>query len=153
MLLADRDLSPQEFAAEVSADPSADELHRTIRRLRRSQAANYAIESLLGDSGEMQKVRAQVVAAAASGANALIVGQPGTGRGHVARAIHYRVAGETAVKLVPVNCEMATDESLRRAFDALRTSAEDPRAHNHPESPREDSHMHAADRQQVDCSR
>ena len=75
------DLSPQELATELSGEPTADELHRTIRRFRRGQASRYSIESLLGNSSAMQKVRAQVAAAAASGANVLIYGRRGTGRG------------------------------------------------------------------------
>lgn len=127
VLLGASDLTPQDLAANVDTDPTADELHRTIRRFRRAQAGNYAIESLLGDSTAMQKVRAQVAAAAASGANVLIDGKPGSGRGHVARAIHYRAAGEAAVKLVPVDCEHANDDALRRALEALRSPTDDPR--------------------------
>jgi DNA-binding NtrC family response regulator len=127
VLLGDRDLTPQDLAAEVAADPTADELHRTIRRFRRAQAGTYAIECLLGESTVMQKVRAQVAAAAASGAKTIIYGKPGTGRGHVARAIHYRAAVEAAVRLVPVDCEHAKDDALRRALDALRSPSDDPR--------------------------
>jgi DNA-binding NtrC family response regulator len=127
VLLGASDLTPQELAADVAADPTADELHRTIRRFRRAQAGNFAIESLFGGSTAMQKVRAQAAAVASSGANALICGSPGTGRGHVARAIHYRAAGEAAAKLVPVNCEHANDDALRRALDALRSPTDDSR--------------------------
>jgi DNA-binding NtrC family response regulator len=124
VLLAAENLSPQELAAELSGEPTADELHRAIRRFRREQAAEYAIESLLGESGDMRKVRAQVAAAAASQANVLVRGRRGTGREHVARAIHYHAsestAKEAAGKLVPVDCEVATEESLRRALDSIR---------------------------------
>lgn len=127
VLLAEHELSPEQLAAEAAADPSADELHRSIRRFRRSQASHYSIESLVGDSPVMHKVRAQVATATASGANVLIVGRPGSGCGHLARAIHYRTAGEAAARLVPVDCEIANDDSLRRAMDALRSPSDDPR--------------------------
>jgi hypothetical protein len=61
-LLDMRDLSPEELAASV--DPPADELHRTIRRFRRAQADQYSLESILGDNILIQKVRAQISAAA-----------------------------------------------------------------------------------------
>jgi DNA-binding NtrC family response regulator len=109
------------LAADLSLEPTSDELHRTIRRFRREQEGYYAIESLLGNSSTMQKLRAQVAAAAASGANTLISGRPGTGRGHVARAIHYHTAGATPAKLVPIDCELVTDDRLRRALDALQS--------------------------------
>jgi DNA-binding NtrC family response regulator len=122
-LAAEQDLSPHELAAEISGDPQADDLHRTIRRFRRAQASRYSIESLLGDSSAMAKVRAQVAAAAASGANVLICGQPGSGRGHVARAIHYEASTGDTAKLVPLDCKLLTEDNLRRAMDALRTAA------------------------------
>jgi transcriptional regulator with AAA-type ATPase domain len=127
VLLAGSDLSPQELAAQLTGDPSADELHRTIRRFRRAQAAAYAGDSLLGNSTAMQKVRAQVAAAAASGANSLVCGPPGSGRGHVARAIHYQACSDGLAKLVPLNCRLVNDDLLRRALDALRSPGGEPR--------------------------
>ena len=85
------------------------------------------MNSLLGDSTAMRKVRAQVAAAAASGANVLLYGPAGSGRGHIARAIHYGAGADPAPKLIPVQCEVASDELLRRALDALRGSGGDPR--------------------------
>jgi DNA-binding NtrC family response regulator len=121
-------MSPLELAAHLSDEPTADELHRAIRSFRRSQAAEYAIESLLGDSAGVRKVRAQVAAAAASQANVLIRGRRGSGREHIARAIHYR-AHETAGKLVPIDCAVATEESLRRAVESVR-GPRDPKQRN-----------------------
>ena len=127
VFLSGRDLNPQELAAELSGDPSADELHRILRQFRRAQATRYGIESLLGDCTAMRKVRSQVAAAAASGANTLICGRRGAGRGHVARAVHYRTAGDADVELVPVDCEVAGDDMLRRALDAVRDTTGDTR--------------------------
>jgi DNA-binding NtrC family response regulator len=120
VLLAEEDLSPQEVAAEVSGEPTADELHRTIRRFRRGQAQRYSIKSLLGGSSAMQKVRAQVEAAAAGVANTLIVGRRGSGRSHVARAIHYHGGVDDSARLIPVDCELLTDDLLDRTLDKLR---------------------------------
>jgi DNA-binding NtrC family response regulator len=123
VLLAAADLSPQQLASELSPEHTADKLHRIIRRFRREQAGHYGMESLLGGSPAMKKVRAQVAAAASSGANVLILGRRGSGRGHIARAIHYRAGGDGSAKLVPIDCEFVTEELLRRAFDGLRASA------------------------------
>jgi DNA-binding protein Fis len=127
VLLASDDLSPQEVAAEMSGESTPDELHRAIRQFRRGQAVQYSLHSLLGDSSAMRKVRAQVAAAAASGANILVFGPAGSGRGHVARAIHYQAAGDPAPKLIAIQCEVVSEELLRRALDALRGSAGQPR--------------------------
>jgi DNA-binding NtrC family response regulator len=122
VLLAGEDLSPQEVAAEVSGDPTADELHRTIRRFRRGQAQRYSTQSLLGSSAAMQKVRTQAEAAAVSGANTLIFGHRGSGRSHVALAIHYRNAGDEQAHLLPVDCALLTDDLVTRTLDRLRPS-------------------------------
>jgi DNA-binding NtrC family response regulator len=127
VVLAERELTPEELTAGTTVDPASDELHRTIRRFRRSQAARYSLSATLGDSTAMLKVRAQIAAAAACGANVMICGHPGSGRAHIARAIHYRAAGEAPLKLVPVDCAQATDETLRRAIDALRSADAEPR--------------------------
>lgn len=124
-VLAATDLSPQELTAELSAEPTADELHAAIRRFRRAQAGRYAIESLLGGSSAIRRVRSQVVAAATSGANTMIVGPPGAGRAHVARAIHYHAVGDATVKLVPLDGEVLTDDVLRRAIDSVGGPAGD----------------------------
>src|SRR6476646_4107423 len=68
----------------------------------------------------MQKVRAHLAAAAASGANTLICGPRGSGRGHAARAIHYCAAGEIGTKLLPIDCELLSDDLLRRVLERLR---------------------------------
>jgi transcriptional regulator with AAA-type ATPase domain len=125
ILLAAEDLSPQELAREISAEPTADELHRAIRLFRRAQATQYSVPSLLGDSSAMRKARAQVSAAAGSGANALIVGPSGSGRAHAARAIHYRAAADANVRLIPLDCRVATDDLWRRTLDSLNTSRGD----------------------------
>ncbi len=122
VLLASEDLSPQEVAAEVASDPTSDDLHRTIRRFRHRQGQRYSIQSLLGTSAAMEKVRAQVEAAAASGANTLIYGHRGSGRSHVALAIHYRGADDNDASLFPVDCQTLTDDMIERTLNKLRPS-------------------------------
>jgi DNA-binding NtrC family response regulator len=127
VLLAGNDLTPQELTSqltEISVDSQADELHRTIRQFRRAQATMYTIESLLGASAPMRKVRAQIAAAAASCAHVLVSGPPGSGRGHVARAIHYQAASDAPLQLLPYDCRGLNDGPLRRALEGgLRSPA------------------------------
>jgi DNA-binding NtrC family response regulator len=118
-LLAASNLTADELAAEVGGEPTTDELHRTIRRFRRAQAGRYGLASILGSSSAMRKVRSQIVAAAASGANVLVCGRAGTGRASIGRAIHYHAVGDAAVKLVPIDGMLLTDDALRRALDAV----------------------------------
>lgn len=119
VLLASQDLSPNELSAELSEEPDADALHRAIRQFRRAQSHRYRVESLLGNSSAMAKIRSQVTFASSSDANVLICGRPGAGGLHVARAIHYFTSDDAFVKLVPIDAAIATEDSLRRAIDAV----------------------------------
>ncbi len=122
VLLDGTDLAAQELATELSGEPSADELHRVIRRFRRAASGQYSLDSLLGGSSAIRKVRAQAGASAASGANLLILGRRGTGRSHVAKSVHYRGAFDAEVKLIPIDCEVLTDDLLRRSLETLRAA-------------------------------
>jgi DNA-binding NtrC family response regulator len=118
VIIAALDLSPEDVAGEIQANAAPDELHAAIRRFRHAQAAVHSPESILGESSGMQKVRTQVFAAAAAPANVLIRGPRGSGRGHVARIIHYqRAATHADAKLVPLDCTAATEDLLRRSLE------------------------------------
>lgn len=123
VLLAERDMSPQDLEIELAGEPTGDELHRAIRRFRRNEASQFALEALLGDAPSIRQVRAQVQAAAESGANVVIVGRPGSGRERIARTIHYRVASDLTSTIVPIDCKIVTEDAWRRAFDAIRRPA------------------------------
>lgn len=127
VMLATEDLSPQDLAKEISGDIAADEHHRTIRQFRRAQAKRYSIHSLLGNSPATQKVRAQVEAATASGSNALILGRPGSGRKHVALAIHYQSLGDNEGVLIPINCGLLTEDLFGHALERLAATRPTPR--------------------------
>jgi DNA-binding NtrC family response regulator len=122
VILASADMTPEEISLEITGDATPDELHRAIRRFRHAQAEQFAIESLLGTSSAIAKVRAQVATAAAGRANVLVVGREGSGRSHVARAIHYQRA-EPTDRLLPIDCATATEEQLRRALSSARSSS------------------------------
>jgi DNA-binding NtrC family response regulator len=120
VLLASADMSSQELSLELSAEPTPDELHRIIRRFRHSQAEQYAVDTLVGTSSGIERVRAQVSAAAASRAHVLIRGRRQSGRAHVARSIFYQLAdAQSSTRLIPLHCAMATENLLRRALDSV----------------------------------
>jgi transcriptional regulator with PAS, ATPase and Fis domain len=122
VILGATDMSPHDVAAEIAGEPSADDLHLAIRRFRHTQAGRHGLPSLVGHHSAVQKVRDQVAAAAASGANVLIVGPAGSGRGHAARTIHYRATTHVEAALVPLDCRVLTDDLLRRTLASLAPS-------------------------------
>ena len=64
-------------------------LHDRIRRFRQEAAVRYRADRLIGEGPAMRLARRQVELAAASRCGVLLVGPPGSGRQHLAAAIHY----------------------------------------------------------------
>ena len=105
-ILAATDEPPASAAAGSLAD-AADEssaLHDALRQFRRQAAARHDISQLVGVSPASVKARAQADLAARAARSVLIAGPRGSGKGHLAKAIHYCRAGESEAALLPVDC-------------------------------------------------
>ncbi len=92
------------------ADDESARLHDLVRCFHQQAAARYRVDSLAGESLAVRRARAQIELAAQSRASVLIVGPPGSGRQHAARAIHYGAAEPGA--LVPVACSVLEEELI-----------------------------------------
>jgi DNA-binding NtrC family response regulator len=103
-------------------DPAADQLHAELARWRHRLAGRYHLERMVGSSSAAARVRAQVSLAAAAPVAVLIVGPPGSGKEHVAKAIHYRRPAELTGALVPVACAALDTELLISTLQALGRS-------------------------------
>jgi DNA-binding NtrC family response regulator len=78
---------------------------------RRDQAAIPTPQLLLGDSGEMKRLREDVAAAGRCDANVLMVGEPGVGKEIIARLIH--ATGRRRLRsFVTINCTGVPDSLL-----------------------------------------
>jgi len=85
------DRPPDSVAEQPSetAEAGPIALHETIRRFRQEAAARYRADRLIGQGHAMRLARRQVELAAASRSSVLLIGPPGSGRQHLAAAIHY----------------------------------------------------------------
>jgi DNA-binding NtrC family response regulator len=101
------------------APDAAGDLHQRLRDFRRRLGRRYELDRLVGDSPAMRRVRAQIAAASKSCANTVIVGPRGSGREHVARAIHFGRRGDPPPPLAPVDCAIADGEILQSTIVAL----------------------------------
>jgi DNA-binding NtrC family response regulator len=72
-------------------------------RLRDEVAGRYGLHMIVGASPQMEKVREMVRLAAASEAAVMVLGETGTGKELVARAIHF-LGRRAAQPFVAVNC-------------------------------------------------
>jgi len=72
-------------------------------RLRDEVSGRYGLNAIVGTSPQMEKVREMVRLAAASEASVMVLGETGTGKELVARAIHF-LGTRAARPFVAVNC-------------------------------------------------
>jgi DNA-binding NtrC family response regulator len=122
---ADQAFAPGEGDHTVElreAEPSV--LHEHIRRFRQEAAARYRADRLIGEGPAMRLARRQVELATASGASVLLVGPPGSGRRHLAAAIHYGAnppspESVAAPTLAPMDCSLLGADLLEEVASAV----------------------------------
>ena len=105
----------------LAAEPPDESLllHQRLQQFHHELRRHGQMDRLVGDSPAMRRVRAQVRLVAADTATALVIGPPGSGRQHVARAVHYARRGADAGSLVPLSCALLGTELLRSTLSAL----------------------------------
>lgn len=112
----------------LASDTAGAKLHARLQRYRRQLALRGHIDRLWGDSPAMKQVRSQVLMAAGSAASVMVLGPPGCGRGHVARAIHYGDGALEAGPLVPLACPLLDADLLSATLrNLMKTRPEHPR--------------------------
>jgi len=109
-------------------EPGPIALHEHLRRFRREAVARYRANRLVGQGPIMQLARRQVELAAAGQANVLLVGPPGSGRQHLAAAIHYGANlstpnSESAGPLTPLDCSLLGVDLLDAVVAAVAREA------------------------------
>jgi DNA-binding NtrC family response regulator len=108
----------------AAIDP-AQTLHEELAALRLSLSRRFATKSLVCKSEVMLRVAAQLAIARSTAAPVLIWGEPGTGKEHLARAIHYESAWRSRT-FVPLDCQNLSALELGQTLKRLLfPSAED----------------------------
>jgi two-component system response regulator HydG len=82
-----------------------------VQRLRARVDSDWGLDAIVGSSGTMQRVRSTVTKIADADAPVLILGETGTGKEMVARAIHH-VSPRREKPFVAVNCSALPSDLL-----------------------------------------
>ncbi len=130
VVVSDED-EPTEVPARPVDELDAAELHQRLRQHRKRLKDTYRVDSLIGISPAIARVRSQIVLAAGSDVNVSLSGPPGSGRQHVARAIHYSRTTEVG-PLVPLACPLLGSELLSTTITALVHFEDKPQTGGHP---------------------
>jgi len=104
--------------AELEATPLAVRLHAELAALRTSQRQRFGAHTIVAVSRSMRRVLAQVQLAIPTHGSVLLQGEPGSGREHLSRVIHF--AGPGAGRwYVPLDCQRLTASELQRMLSRL----------------------------------
>jgi DNA-binding NtrC family response regulator len=101
----------------ISPNP-AQGLHAELAALRMEIRRRYRQESVIGKCPAMRRVLAQLDAARSGTGSILFLGEPGSGREHLARVLH---AGGSQGKraFVPMDCGRMASTELKRILKSL----------------------------------
>ena len=111
-----------EILAVIDKILTIKDLQEEVRTLRAQLKHRYGIEELVGQSQPMRAVFEKMHAAAAADCPVLIVGETGTGKELVARAIH-RLSSRASHPFVPVNCTALPRDLLESELFGHRKGA------------------------------
>jgi DNA-binding NtrC family response regulator len=111
-----------EILAVIEKILTIKDLQEEVRTLRAQLTHRYGIEELIGQSKPMCAVFEKIHAAAAADCPVLIVGETGTGKELVARAIH-RLSTRAARPFVPINCTALPRDLLESELFGHRKGA------------------------------
>ncbi len=111
-----------EILAAIERFLTIKDLQEEVRTLRAQLKDRYGLEQLVGQSKPMREVFEQIRAAAGVDSPVLIVGETGTGKELVARAIHG-LSPRARRPFVPVNCTALPKELLESELFGHRKGA------------------------------
>jgi two-component system response regulator HydG len=100
-----------ELLMRVRSAADRRQLARQVDLLRRQIRGGDSVETLVGDSEPMQRVKELIVRAGAAPGTVLITGETGTGKEVAARALHASSA-RAGKPFVALNCAALTDSLL-----------------------------------------
>lgn len=104
--------------AQIAEPSPAQELHAELAALRRSLSRRFGTQSLVCKSEGMLRVAGQIAIAHGTPAPVLIWGETGSGKEHVARAIHFDSERRTRA-FVPLDCRRLSALELGQTLNRL----------------------------------
>ena len=117
------ELAPPRKVAEITP---AQRLHAELASLRGRLRQRFGLRSFVARAAAMQRVLEQVQLARGTGAAVTLQGEPGTGKEHVARMLHYEGEGRTRA-FVPLDCRALPAIDLKLTLRRLLEGDEEDR--------------------------
>ena len=110
------DDSPEPLPADAAhTDDESRQLHLELQRLSDRVRLRHRVTGVLGVTPAARRAAAQAELAAATRANVLLLGPPGSGCVHLAEAIHWASAQRPG-PIVPLDCSVLDADLVQSTF-------------------------------------
>lgn len=113
-------ISPIPEPPRAMAHAPDRQLHAELAAIRADLRKRYDVTSLVGQSAVFRRILQQITLARQSRVHVHLVGEPGTGREHIARLIHYQ-SEDRLRAFVPVDCRRLNGDQIRQMLDHVFT--------------------------------
>ena len=126
VVLLPKNAAATETAPDIELD--ADQLHQRLVQFRTDMlVGDVAVDELVGRSRALRRIRAQIRLASHGATHVLVLGPKGSGREHIARALHQQTACHEGGPMAPVLCPVMDAELLQTAIRSfVRQTADFP---------------------------
>jgi DNA-binding NtrC family response regulator len=118
-ILAPGDAAEPQLPQAAAEKGESLDLHEHVRRFRRQAAFRYDLGQLIGVSPAMRRARAQAELAVGTRASVLLIGPAGSGRRHVAEAIHYAAGPDSIGAILPLECSLLGAELIHTTLQVV----------------------------------
>jgi len=116
------ELASENIQLAVELGVQCEQLRAENTDLRRELEQKYALDRIIGTSPAMERVFDLIEKVAKTDSSVLITGEPGTGKGVIARAIHYASA-RNANRFTAQNCAALPDTLLESELFGHKSGA------------------------------
>ncbi|MCA9113708.1 MAG: sigma 54-interacting transcriptional regulator [Planctomycetaceae bacterium] len=110
------------------------QLHAELAALRNSLRRKYRVENVIARESAMLRVMEQVRLAAAQPVSVCLQGETGTGREHLARAIHYH-SQRSSLAFVPLDCAALGASEIKQTVRRILQELSGGTGRNQPGGP------------------
>lgn len=129
--LPSSEVAARDAAELLRHEQESERLHAAEAKLRRTIAGAYAVDRFVGVGPAVRRIRSQITIAAGVATHVAIVGPPGSGRRHLARAVHYHRSPHVATPadgpgpLIPLDGRTLGAELLQTTVRGMLRAAKE----------------------------
>jgi DNA-binding NtrC family response regulator len=121
LVLVDGREMPHAIESSLKTMPAEDR-HAALRQVLSEMGRHFHLEQVIGEHPAIMRAREIIRLAVETDSRTLVIGPPGSGREHVARAVHYGGGKRDSAPLAPLACHLLDAELLNQTIASFAAS-------------------------------